>query len=119
MHIKEIYYNSPGTDDGSNASLNGEWIKLNNTSNDNISLKDWTIRDRAGHVYTFGSYTLSANSSVKIHTGSGTNTSSNRYWGHDWYIWNNDTDKATLKGDGGGVVDTCSYDNSSVSYKMC
>jgi len=29
--IYRIYYNSPGTDDGSNGSLNGEWIRLYNT----------------------------------------------------------------------------------------
>jgi hypothetical protein len=73
----------------------------------------------AGHVYTFGSYTLGAGKYVKIHTGKGTNTSTDRYWGAGWYIWNNDKDTAYLKGPKGGTIDTCTYDNSGASYKIC
>ena len=46
--IKEIYYNSPGSDDGSNSSLNGEWIQLKNTSGDKISPS--TRRPRNGDL---------------------------------------------------------------------
>src|SRR6266540_3488035 len=117
--IHEIYYNSPGTDDGSNSSLNGEWIQLKNTSGSKISLNGWTVRDTAGHVYTFGSYSIGASSTVKIHTGSGSNGSTNRYWNQGWYVWNNDTDKATLKDSKASTLDTCSYNNASRSYVMC
>jgi hypothetical protein len=117
--IHEIYYNSPGSDDGSNSSLNGEWIQLKNTSNDNITLKSWTVRDTAGHVFIFGTYTLNANSSVKIHTGSGTGNSTNRYWNNGWYIWNNDKDTGTLKDASGKTLDSCSYNNAGVSYIIC
>ena len=33
IQINEIYYNSPGTDTGSNSSLNAEWVRLYNTVN--------------------------------------------------------------------------------------
>jgi len=81
VRIYEIYYDSPGTDLGSNTSLNGEWIRLRNVCSTGKSLYHWTIRDYAGHTYTFGSYTLKAYSYVKIHTGKGTNTTTDRYWG--------------------------------------
>jgi hypothetical protein len=32
-------------------------------------------------------------------------TPSNRYWQYDWYVWNNDGDRATLKRPTGTVVD--------------
>ncbi len=115
--IREIYYNAPGTDDGKN--LNGEWIQLRNTSTSDVAVNNWTVRDAAGHVYTFGTYTLKAGASVKIHTGKGTNNSTDRYWDQGWYVWNNDKDTGTLKDAKGNTLDTCSYDNASASYKMC
>ena len=80
IQINEIYYNSPGPDTGSNSSLNAEWVRLYNTSSSKISLTNWTLRDAAGHVFKFAAYTLGAHSYVKIHTGHGTRTETNRYW---------------------------------------
>jgi Lamin Tail Domain len=119
--IHEIYYNSPGPDRGSNASLNAEWVQLRNNSVHAVALTHWTLRDRAGHVYTFGTYRLNAHGSVKIHTGKGTNTQTNRYWGHSWYIWNNNGDGATLKNANGAVVSRCSYSDPAETraFKVC
>ena len=60
VSIYRIYYNSPGSDDGSNTSLNAEWIQLTNNCSTGKSLYHWTIKDAAGHTYTFGTYTLAA-----------------------------------------------------------
>ena len=119
--IHEIFYNSPGPDRGSNASLNAEWVQLHNNSGHSVTLTHWTLRDRAGHVYTFGTYTLRAHGSVKIHTGKGSNIPSNRYWGHSWYIWNNDGDGATLRNATGTVLSRCSYSDPSEvrAFKIC
>jgi hypothetical protein len=57
IQINEIYYNSPGTDTGSNSSLNAEWVRLYNTSSSKISLTNWTLRDAAGHVFKFATAT--------------------------------------------------------------
>ena len=46
---------------------------------------------------------------AKIHTGHGSNTRKNVYWGSGNYIWNNDGDTATLKRPGGTVADRCHY----------
>ena len=91
-----IYYNSPGTDSGSNTSLNAEWIQLRNRCSTSRSLTNAKVKDAAGHTYTFGSYTLGGGKYVKVHTGKGTNTTSDRYQGRSWYVWNNDKDTAYL-----------------------
>src|ERR1700690_1500104 len=51
MQIHEIYYNSPGPDYGGNASLNHEWVQLHNQSGSSIDLINWTLRDKAGHIF--------------------------------------------------------------------
>lgn len=117
MQIHEIYYNPPGTD--TTAKLNQEWVQLHNTSGSRITLTGWTLRDAQGHVYRFGTYTIKAHGYVKIHTGKGTNTQANRYWGHSWYIWNNTGDTATLRNRSAALVDRCSYTGSSAGYKFC
>jgi Lamin Tail Domain len=121
IHIHEIYYNSPGKDTGTNASLNAEWVQLHNSSAHRVTLTHWTLRDRAGHLYKFGTYRLKAHGYVKIHTGKGSNTQTNRYWGHSWYIWNNNGDRATLKNANGTVIDRCAYSDpyEKHAYTMC
>jgi hypothetical protein len=74
MQIGEIWYNSPGSDRGGNASLNHEWVQLHNTSGSWITMTGWTLRDPKHHVYTFGTYKIKPHGYVKIHTGKGTNT---------------------------------------------
>jgi hypothetical protein len=111
--IHEIFYNSPGSDHGSNPSLNAEWVQLRNRTGHQVTLKNWTLRDASSHVYKFGTYRLKAHGSVKIHTGKGGNTQSNRYWGHSWYIWNNTGDTATLKNAAGTMMSRCSYSDKS------
>jgi hypothetical protein len=121
MQIHKIYYNSPGPDTGSNASLNAEWVELQNTSGSKISLKGWTVRDTAGHVFTFKGYTIKAHGTVTIHTGKGSGTQTNRYWGRSWYVWNNTGDTATLRDNHGNRIDRCSYSdpNEQFSFKTC
>jgi Lamin Tail Domain len=52
--ITKIYYDSPGPDRGTNKSLNAEWLRLKNTGRRRSSLRKWTIRNAAGHLYRFG-----------------------------------------------------------------
>ena len=102
-------YDSPGDDTGSNASLNAEWVKVSNHSSQAKTLTGWTIRDTANHVYRFGAFKLGAGKSVRLHTGKGSNTRTDRYWGESWYVWNNTGDKAILRNSNGVTVDTCSW----------
>ena len=117
MQIHKIQYNSPGPDNGSNRSLNAEWVQLHNRSASRINLSGWTLRDNCGcgHVYTFHNYTIRAHGYVKIHTGRGTNTQTDRYWGRRAYVWNNTGDTATLRNRAGTLIDRCHYSGGDTS----
>jgi hypothetical protein len=119
IQIHEIWYNSPGPDTGSNSSLNHEWVQLHNTSGSYISLTKWTLRDKAGHVFVFGSYTIKPHGYVKIHTGHGGSTQTDRYWNRSWYIWNNTGDTAILKNQNGATIGKCTYKGTSQGYTYC
>ncbi|MGK5445696.1 lamin tail domain-containing protein [Micromonospora sp. URMC 105] len=119
VQITKVYYNSPGTDNRSNSSLNAEYVKLTNRRSTTINLKYWTLRDKSNHVYKFaGDFRLASGASVYIHTGKGTNTSTHRYWGSGAYIWNNTGDTAYLRNSAGTAIDSCSW-GSSGSYTYC
>ena len=117
--IHRISYNSPGSDTGSNSSLNAEWIQLRNRCSTARSLTAAKLKDAAGHTYTFGSYTLGGGKYVKVHTGKGTNTATDRHWGRSGYVWNNDKDTAYLYNRSGTRLGTCSYNNKNASSAYC
>ena len=118
LQFGRIYYNSPGTDTRSNTSLNAEWAIVKNVSSSTRCLTGWTVRDVAGHVYTFGSFCLGPSKYVYLHTGSGTNSASHRYWRSGNYIWNNTGDTAYLRNGSGTLMDSCKW-GSSGSYTYC
>jgi len=107
-------YDSPGSDDRSNTSLDNEWVSLINSGSKSVNLNHYTIRDAANHVYTFGNVTIAANGGrLWLHTGKGTNTTTNRYWGSGNYIWNNTGDTAYLRNASGTAVDSCTWKQKS------
>jgi hypothetical protein len=119
LQIGRIQYDSPGTDTRSVASLNAEYVAIKNVSASNRSMTGFTVRDAQHHVYTFGTFTLRAGRSVRLRTGKGTNTATDRYWGSANYIWNNSGDKATLKNRAGTTLDSCSWAADGVGYTHC
>src|SRR5262245_11190246 len=119
IRFAKIHYDSPGADNGSNRSLNGEWFSITNTGGKKRSLRHWKIHDKSGHLYTFGSFTLGAHKTVTVHTGRGRDSGLRRYWDMHGYVWGNAADAATLKSAGGHVVDRCSYHAPSKSEKVC
>jgi hypothetical protein len=109
IRISKVQYDSPGSDYGSNSSLKAEWVKIKNTGGKAKSLSGWTLRDKAGHVYNFGSFKLKAGRTVTVHTGSGSDSAKHLYQDSGAYIWNNDGDTAKLKNDNGKLIDKCSW----------
>lgn len=51
FQFQKIYHNSPGTDTGSNTSLNAEWVQIKNVTSTTKYLTGWTVRDNAGHIH--------------------------------------------------------------------
>ncbi|WP_343237974.1 lamin tail domain-containing protein [Streptomyces sp. SID2999] len=119
VQIHRVHFNSPGKDARSNSSLNGEWVQLKNTSRSAVSLKGWVLKDASNHKYSFPNVTLGAGKYVKVHTGSGRDTASDKYQGRRAYVWNNTSDTATLTKSNGSKVDTCSWTTRNGSDKYC
>src|SRR4051812_11930039 len=119
VKISRVYYNSPGTDDRSNANLNAEYVNVQNISTSTQVVTGWTVRDVVGHVYTFPTTSIPAGQTVTVHTGKGVNSGNQRFWQSGAYIWNNDTDTAYLRNSAGATISTCSYNSTAVSYKNC
>jgi Lamin Tail Domain len=115
IRIRRIYFDSPGADTGSNASLNAEWIRLRNRGSKGRWLTGWTIRDASGHTYRFGTFKLQAGKTVTVHTGSGSNSSGHRYWRLNNHVWNNTGDTARLRNSAGTLIDKCSYSGAGSS----
>jgi hypothetical protein len=112
VQFTKIRYDSPGRDTRTNKSINGEWFRLTNKTNKTINLKSWTVRDAAGHLYTFKTaHWLGAGKNVYVHTGKGTNGKpvGDRYWGSANYVWNNAGDTATLRSSANKSIDTCKW----------
>lgn len=117
IYISRVQYDSPGTDTGSNTSINAEWVRITNSTSSKRTLTGWTLRDTSSHVYKFPTTTLKAGASLRVHTGKGTNTATDKYWKLSYYVWNNTGDKATLKNRAGTVIDTCKWgDGSGTTY---
>lgn len=116
--IYRAYYNSPGSDTGSNASLNAEYIQLKNTASVAKYVTGWTLRDKQNHVYKFPTTRINPGQYLTIRTGKGTNNAANRYQNRAAYVWNNTGDTAYLRLANGALVDSCSW-GSSGSWRYC
>ncbi len=103
-------YDSPGSDTGGNTSLNAEWVRVRNFSTVTKDLSGWRVADPQGHVYRFPTGSkLGSGQAVAIHTGSGTNTTANKYWRASFYVWNNTGDTASLRTSAGTLIDSCKW----------
>jgi endonuclease YncB( thermonuclease family) len=96
-------------------TLNDEYVVFENGGSTSIDMTDWFVEDLAGHRYTFSSFTLDAGATVTLRTGSGTDSSSDIYWGRGSSVWNNDGDTGTLYDDTGATQDEYSYPTGSSS----
>jgi hypothetical protein len=123
VYIYKVYFDSPGSDTGSNSSLNAEYVVIRNGDDVSHSVSGWTVRDAAGHVYKFGTLRLGAGKQAIIHTGDGTkyttSASTHLYWGREWYVWNNNGDKVILRRADGSLKDTCFYLGEGASKYYC
>lgn len=100
---------APGDD---NTNLNGEWVDVRNDGDERLDLSGWRIKDEsASHRYTFpGGTTVAPGASLRLHTGCGEDTATERYWCNTASaVWNNSGDTAFLLDPDGRTVATSSY----------
>ena len=104
LEISHIEYDPPGDDQGAN--LANEYVEIHNGGSASVSFSGYTLKDAAVASYSFpSSFSLAAGASVKVHTGSGTNSATDLYWGRGSAVWNNDHDTATLLASGSVVAE--------------
>jgi hypothetical protein len=120
--ITAVYFD-PGPGPDPDSQLNLEYVVIRNTSTHKLRMKGWKLHDtpRSGsvHTYHFPRFVLRPGASVRIHTGKGTKTRKDLYWGLTYYVWGDDSDKATLVNRAGNVVSTCGWTSSASSPKFC
>lgn len=109
VQISRVQYDSPGWDNGSNDSLNREWVDITNTGRQGVNLDDWTLSGRDGRTYTFDHLRLGGRSTVRVHTGIGRDTGRDVFQDRRRYAWDNYADTASLRNDRNRLVDAVSW----------
>jgi hypothetical protein len=114
LRFHSVQYDSPGPDNRSLASLNAEWISLVNEGPAAVNLAGWSVRDPAGHAFTFGRVRIAGKGGrVRVHTGSGNDSGAELYWNRRAYVWNNTADTARLLTPSGKLYATCAWKSES------
>jgi len=86
-------------------NLTDEYLVFENAADEPLDLSGWQVADAAGHTYTVPSgVRLAPGERMTLHTGDGTDTSTDRYWGSERPIWNNDGDTVLVTTDAGDRV---------------
>jgi competence protein ComEC len=102
LAVAEVSADAAGAD---RDNLNDEYVVLENTGETTVDLGGWTLTDAADHTYTFpDGVTLAAGEQLTVHTGSGTDTETDLYWGRGSPVWNNDGDTIIIRTTDGTIV---------------
>jgi micrococcal nuclease len=118
LSVARVNADAPGDDDD---SLARETVTFANAGDVPLDLTGWTVSDDAGREYRFpNGFTLAPGERVTLHTGSGTDSAGDLFWGLDRAVWNNDGDTITVRNAGGEVVVRRSYrSRSAVGPAAC
>lgn len=102
LTVSNIHEDAAGND---HENLNDEYIELQNSGDEVVDLTGWTVEDEADHTYRFpDGFALEPGAVVTIHTGSGTDTDTDLYWGSGSAVWNNGGDTIIVRNGNGNVV---------------
>jgi hypothetical protein len=63
------------------SNLNNEYVFIKNTGSSRVRMTGWRLKDASVYRYTFPMFRLGGGRSVTIHTGHGSDTRSDLYWG--------------------------------------
>lgn len=117
IRLGRIQYDAPGHDTALN--VNGEYVVVRNIGGTPYNVTGWTVRNRAGDVYTFPAYVIPAGSYAVVRTGVGVDTPITRYWGLTRHVWGNDADAATLRSAVNATIDVCRWASAGDGYVNC
>ncbi len=107
LKIVHLQADAPGND---NDNPNGEWIEIANQDSEPVQMQDYTLKDEANHIYTFGDFTVAPGVTFRLYSGGGQDSATELYWGFSGEsVWNNNSDAAFLRDAQGALVDTYAY----------
>tara|TARA_Y100000310_G_scaffold105294_1_gene103688 strand:+ start:2147 stop:3706 length:1560 start_codon:yes stop_codon:yes gene_type:complete len=104
--VLNFNYDAGGDD---NQNLTDEYFTLKNSCSYSIDMTSWTATDDASHTYTAPTFNLGNGTNVTIITGSGSDTSTELYWGRGSAVWNNGGDTLYLNNSAGQSVLSYTY----------
>ena len=107
LHMTSFHANAPGND---NDNINGEYIRVTNTTKSVLNMKDLKIQNLKGYTFDFADLEVPPGHTVKIHSGRGYNQRNpekqlEMYLGSTRPIWDNEKDLATIYDGNGNVHD--------------
>jgi len=88
----------------SGRELSDEQVTIVNRGTKGVALEGWVLEDGDGHVYTFPDLFLWRNGTVFVHTGMGTDSVTDLYWGLTESVWDKEGEVAVLRDAKGDVV---------------
>lgn len=102
----------------SNGSTDDEWINITYNGTDNgpneFDMSGWTLTDQDGNIFTFSDYYLNKKRTVCVHSGFGTDGTSDLYWGRTQEVWNDLGDDVLLNSNLDLPVDYMNYTDGNV-----
>ena len=108
--IDLIHADASGDD---NDNLNDEYVVFENIGTETLDLTGWSVEDEVAKTYNFpDNFTLDPQAQVTLHTGSGTDSSTDLYWGRGSAVWNNSGDTVFVYDDQGAEVLSRTYSGS-------
>jgi len=107
-----IAQTSVGTDIAKIISINyqgtDQWAEITNQGTGSIDLTGWTLMNMENQTYTFpANFTLKSGSTVRVHSGYGSDISSDLW--SSTLQWNGEGDTATLKDAAGKIISEYKY----------
>jgi hypothetical protein len=119
VRFSAVHFDATGND---NTNRNGEWVRIKNYCSSAKLLSGWTISDAGTkNTYTFRSgLKIGAGVSITLFTGSGTNTSTKRFWGKTTQVWDNTTsERAYLRNASGTLQSKAASTSGGATPSNC
>jgi micrococcal nuclease len=105
LEIVSINYDAPGND---NDNLNEEYVTFRALVSG--PLLGYAVEDETGHRYEFPDRLFQKGQVFKLHTGKGTDTQTDLYWGMvGSAVWNNNGDTVKVLDPQGHIVASRTY----------
>ncbi|UPM45287.1 lamin tail domain-containing protein [Halocatena salina] len=102
LSITEINADAAGDD---RENLNDEYVTFEHMGDQPLDLSGWTVADDAGATYTFPDGTmLDPGDELTLHTGRGSDSATDLYWGSTQPVWNNAGDTVIVRDTTGTTV---------------